>query len=146
MKTKLLSFVAVASVMGTASVLAITQPQTAIVQTAQAGQFETVRFSDTAEADMMHRAYRILAFGDHDYKGHRVAAMKQVKTAADLLGLDLSGDDRNRQPQVLSDDKMREARDLLTHVLNAAEVKGQPRISKHINAAIRQIDIALEIH
>jgi len=146
MKTKLLSFVAVASVMGTASVLAITQPQTAIVQTAQAGQFETVRFSDTAEADMMHRAYRILAFGDHDYKGHRVAAMKQVKAAADLLGLDLSGDDRNRQPQVLSDDKMREARDLLTHVLNAAEVKGQPRISKHINAAIRQIDIALEIH
>ena len=146
MKTKLLSFVAIASVMGTASVLAITQPQTASDQTAQAGQFETVRFSDTAEADMMHRAYRILAFGDHDYKGHRVAAMKQVKTAADLLGLDLSGDDRNRQPQVLSDDKMREARDLLTHVLNAAEVKGQPRISKHINAAIRQIDIALEIH
>jgi hypothetical protein len=30
-------------------------------------------------------------------------------------------------------------------VLGAAEVKGQPRISKHIAEAINQIDIALSI-
>jgi hypothetical protein len=131
--------------MGTASVLAITQPQTASAPLAPASQFQTVRFGDSAEADMLHRAYRILSHGDHDYKGHRVAAMKQVKAAADLLGVDLSGDDRDRERQVLSDDKMREARDLLTHVLGASEVKGQPRIAKHINAAIRQIDVALEV-
>lgn len=133
--------------MGTASVLAITQPQpqTAGAPLAPAGLFQTVGFNDRPEADMLHRAYRMLAHGDHDYKGHRIAAMKQVKAAADLLGVDLSGDDKDREQQALSDDKLRETRDLLAHVLEAAEVKGQPRVAKHINAAINQIDVALSV-
>ncbi len=145
MKTKALSLTAIVSIMGTASLLAITSPQTQSAPIAPAAQFETVRFSDSPEADMMHQAYRILASGDHDYKGHRLAAMKQVKKAADLLGLDLSGDDKDREKQVLSDDKLREARDLLTHVLDNSDVKGQKGISDHVNAAIKQINIALSI-
>lgn len=131
--------------MGTASLLAVTSPQTQSAPIASAGQFETVDFSSSPEADMMHRAYRILAYGDHDYKGHRIAAMNQVKKAAGLLGLDLSGDDRDKTPQVLSDDKLREARDLLTHVLGNADVKGQKKIANHINAAIKEINTALKI-
>jgi hypothetical protein len=145
MKTKILSLTIITSVMGTASLLAVTSPQALSTPTAPAAQFQTIRFSDTAEAGMLHHAYRILAYGDHDYKGHRAAAMKQVKAAADLLGVDLSGDDRDRKPQVLSDDELRQARGLLTNVLGASEVKGQDRISRHINAAIKQIDIALAI-
>ena len=146
MKIKTLSLATIVTALSGASLLAITSPQTATLQGAPAAQFETVIFSDSAEAGMMHRAYRILAYGDHDYHGHRVAAMKQVKQAADLLGLDLKGDDRDREVQVLSDDQLRTARDLLTHVLDNSEVKGQDRIAKHIHNAIDQINKALETH
>jgi hypothetical protein len=147
MNIKLLSVTTIASIMGTASLLAIatTTPQTASAPVAQAGIFQTVGFSDSREAGELHQAYRILATGDHDYKGHRAAAMKQVKAAADLLGLDLRGDDKDREKQVLSDDRLREARGYLVNVLGASEVKDQKKISNHINAAIKQIDVALSI-
>ena len=112
---------------------------------APAGLFQTIGFSDSREAGELHQAYRILATGDHDYKGHRAAAMKQVKAAADLLGLDLRGDDKDKERQVLSDDQLREARGHLVNVLGASEVKDQKKISNHINAAIKQIDVALSI-
>jgi hypothetical protein len=146
MKTKIISITTILTIMSGASLLAITSPQTATAPASPAAQFQTVAFGDSAEAGMMHRAYRILAYGDHDYKGHRVAAMNQVKKAADLLHLDLSGDDRDKERQVLSDDQLRTARDLLTHVLDNSEVKGQDRIAKHIHNAIKEIDTALSIH
>jgi hypothetical protein len=145
MKTKILSLTAIITVMGGASLLAITAPQTTGAPVAPTAQFQTVAFGDSAEAGMMHRAYRILAYGDHDYKGHRLAAMNQVKVAAQMLGLDLSGDDRDKEKQVLSDDQLREARGLLTNVLGNSDVKGQKRIARHIHNAIDQIDKALSI-
>ncbi len=146
MDTKTASLTVLVSILGGASLLAATPPQAASapVSASSPAQFQMLAFRDTAEADMMHRAYRILATGDHDYAGHRVRAMKQVHKAADMLGLDLTGDDKDREKQVLSDDKLREARGLLQHVLGAAEVKSQKRIAKHINAAIKEIDVALQ--
>jgi hypothetical protein len=107
--------------------------------------FQTVAFSDSAEAGMLRRAYIILATGDHDYKGHRVRAMRQIEAAGDLLGMNLRGDARDKQPQVLSDAKLREAQGLLQNVLGSSEVKSQKRISKHIAEAINQINTALSI-
>ncbi len=107
--------------------------------------FQTVAMSNFSEAKALTRAYLILATGDHDYKGHRVKAMHQIEAAGKLLGMDLAGDAKDRQKQVLSDDKLRDARGLLEIVLNSAEVKAQPRISKHITEAINQIDVALSI-
>jgi hypothetical protein len=146
MKIKILSLATIVTLISGASLLAVTSPQTTPLQGSPVARLEIVQFSNSAEAGMMHRAYRILAFGDHDYHGHRVAAMKQVKQAAELLGLDLRGDDRDREVQVLSDDQLRTARDLLTHVLDSSEVKGQDRIAKHISNAIEQINKALETH
>jgi hypothetical protein len=108
-------------------------------------QFQAVAMNKFSEAKALTRAYRILATGDHDYKGHRVKAMHQIEAAAKLLGVELRGDAKDRQKQVLSDDKLRDARGLLEIVLNSAEVKSQPRISKHISDAIEQINIALKI-
>jgi hypothetical protein len=71
--------------------------------------------------------------------------MHQIEAAAKLLGVDLAGDLKDRQPQALSDAKLREAQGLLQNVLGAAQVKGQPRISKHVTAAINQISTALSI-
>ena len=105
-------------------------------------QIQTVAFS---EAQTLTSAYLILATGDHDYKGHRVKAMHQIEAAGKLLGVNLHGDDKDRQKQALSDDKLREVRGMLETVLGAAEVKSQPHVSKHISAAIKQIDEALSI-
>jgi hypothetical protein len=152
MNTKYFSTVAKLAVcsgmiIGTASLRGATAaaPQALNISTPVSSQFETVAFSDSAEAGMLHSAYLILATGDHDYKGHRVRAMHAVEAAAKLLGLDLSGDAKNHQPQVLSDDKMREAAGLLQNVLGNAEVKNQPRVSKRITEAIDQINMALGI-
>lgn len=145
MKTKLLSSLALVSFIGTTSLFAAASPLTLGASAPAASQLETVQFSNSAEAAKLHRAYRILAFGDHDYKGHRAAAMNQVKKAAELLGLDLRGDDKDRKPQVLSDDELRDARGLLLEIENSSEVKGQRKITDHIDNAIKQIDIALAI-
>ena len=72
--------------------------------------------------------------------------MHQVEAAAKLLGLDLSGDLKDREKQVLSDDKLREASGLISDVLASAEVKNQKRVTKHLTDAINQINIALSVH
>ena len=120
-------------------------PQTLGGATAGPNEFQTVAFSDSAEAGMLHRAYRILATGDHDYKGHRAKAMHHVEAAAKLLGLDLSGDLKDKQPQALSDAKLREAQGLLQNVLGSAEVKKQAHVTKQVNAAINEISTALSV-
>lgn len=119
----------------TAQPLSATQPGTY--------QFETVVFSDSAEAGILINAYDILASSDHDYGGHRAKAMQEVRDAAKLLGVKLHGDDHERQHQVVSDEKMQSAAGMLSKVLENAEVKGQPRVSKHLSEAINQINHAL---
>jgi hypothetical protein len=110
-----------------------------------ASQTQSSDFNSTAEADMLRNAYNILSTGDHDYKGHRVRAMAAVKAAADLLGMKLSGDGKDKEQQVLSDDKLKEAQGLLQQVLSASGVQARPKVTKHINTAIEQITIALSI-
>ena len=65
--------------------------------------------------------------------------------AAKLLGVNLSGDAKDKQSQPLSDAKLREAQGLLQNVLGSSEVKSQKRVSKHIVEAINQLSIALSI-
>jgi hypothetical protein len=126
-----------------ATTSAPTQPVN--IPVASENEFQPLAFSDSAEAGMLHRAYHILATGDHDYKGHRAKAMHAVEAAAKLLGLDLSGDAKDKEKQVLSDDKLREASGLISNVLASAEVKDQKRITKHLDEAVNQIRIALTI-
>jgi len=108
-------------------------------------EFQPMAFNDSAEAGMLRQAYHILATGDHDYKGHRVKAMHAVEAAGKLLGLNLRGDDKDHQVQVLSDEKLRVARDLIANALASASIKDQKRITKHLDVAIAQIDTALAI-
>jgi len=107
--------------------------------------FQTVRFSDSTEAGLLVRAYRILEMGDHDYKGNRVKAMRAVEAAAKLLGVNLRGDGRGHEKQSLSDEQLREARGLIAQVLSSAEVKRQKRVTKHLNAAITHLNTALAV-
>jgi hypothetical protein len=121
-------------------------PQTLSGSVVVHNQYQPVAFSNTAEAGMLRNAYVILATGDHDYKGHRVRAMHQIEAAGRLLGMDITGSAKDKQPQHLSDAKLREAQGLLQNVLGSAEVKSQAHVSKHITEAINQINVALSIH
>ncbi len=120
-------------------------PQTLSGSVTSQNPFQTVAMGNFSEARTLTSAYIILATGDRDYKGHRVKAMHQIEAAAKLLDMNIIDSAKGHQPQALSDDKLREARELLEKVLGAAEIKGQPRISKHINEAISQINEALTI-
>jgi hypothetical protein len=71
--------------------------------------------------------------------------MHAVEAAAKLLGLDLSGDLKDKEPQPLSDDKLREASGLISEVIASAEIKDQKRITKHLDEAVKQINVALTI-
>ena len=138
------SVIAVSLALGlTARAATSVSPQTLTGTAVSQNEFTPVAFSDSAEAVKLRRAYTILATGDHDYKGHRVKAMRAVEAAGKLLGMDLSGDLKDRTPQILSDDKLREAQGLITEVLGSAEVKDQDRIVKRLTEAVNQINAAL---
>ena len=120
-------------------------PQTLQSSGAAAYGIEMTAFRDSKEAKLLQEAYVILSTGDHDYNGHRVGAMQQVRAAAELLGVDLAGDASGGKPQHLSDDRMRAAKDLIVQVRDSAAVKDQEKVAKHLNEAVHQINSALGI-
>jgi len=138
-------WVAIAAGSATLRAATASTPQTPAAPAARPDQLQNMALKDSNEAGMMRRAYNILASGDHDYKGHRIKAMRQIESAAALLGVGLKGDLKDKQSQALSDAKLREARGLLQSVLGSAEVKDQNRIAKHLNEAIAQINLALSV-
>jgi hypothetical protein len=91
--------------------------------------------------DLLTQAYATLARADHDYKGHRHAAMKQIEDAGKALGINVRGDGKGHEPQGVSDEQLRTAQGLLEQA--RAGLKGKPL--KHVNSAIKQISTALKI-
>jgi len=92
-------------------------------------------------ANLLRQAYVALSVADHDYKGHRVEAMKQIEAAAKLLRIDIRGDGRGHEKQGVSDEQLRIARGMLEQA--RAGLTGKPL--KHVDRAINQINIALKI-
>ncbi len=91
--------------------------------------------------DLLRQAYTTLERADHDYKGHRIEAMKQIEAAGKALGVKVRGDGKGHEPQGLSDAQLRTAQGLLEQA--RAELKGKPL--RHVNNAIHQLSIALSI-
>ena len=93
-------------------------------------------------AGLLVQAYTTLEQADHDYKGHRIAAMKQIEAAAKLLGVKVRGDGRGHEKQGVSDAQLRTAQGLLQ--------QAQPGLSgkalRHVNKALQQLSIALSIN
>jgi hypothetical protein len=101
-------------------------------------------FSSRAEAapiDLLRQAYVNLSEADHDYKGHRADAMKQIEEAAKLLGVKLKGDGKDREKQGVSDDHLRVADNLLNEAKGG--LSGKPLA--HVLKAEKQISVALKI-
>jgi hypothetical protein len=92
-------------------------------------------------AGLLVQAYATLEQADHDYKGHRLAAMKQIEAAARLLGVNVRGDGKGHEHQGVSDAQLRSAQGLLQQARSG--LSGKPL--RHVNKALQQLSIALSI-
>jgi hypothetical protein len=97
--------------------------------------------AQTTSSALLNDAYATLAQAKHDYKGHRVRAMKQIEAALGELGGKISSTGKNHEPQGTSDAQLRAAQGLLEQA--SAGLSG--KALKHVQAAISQISIALSI-
>jgi hypothetical protein len=91
--------------------------------------------------DLLTQAYATLEKADHDYKGHRVAAMHQIAAAGKALGIKVHGDGKGHEPQGESDAQLRTAQGLLQQ----AQAGLTGKALKHAQHAIKQISVALSI-
>jgi hypothetical protein len=92
-------------------------------------------------ADLLRQAYGELASADHDYKGHRAAAMKRIEAASKALGVKLHGEGREHIKQGISDDHLRNAQGLLSQAAGGLSGKAL----KHVLAAEKDISVALSV-
>ena len=93
------------------------------------------------EAGMLREAYGLLSVADHDYKGHRIKAMKEIEVAAKHLGISLRGDGKGHERQGTSDAQLRAAAALLQQAGGGLRGHGL----EHIKLACEQLNVALAI-
>lgn len=94
-----------------------------------------------APGALLSQAYITLSVADHDYKGHRIEAMKQIEAAGKLLGVNVRGDGKGHEKQAASDQQLRAAQSLLQQASSGLSGKAL----KHVNKAIEHISTALAI-
>jgi hypothetical protein len=98
------------------------------------------------EVATLQQDYEILATADHDYKGHRVHAMKAIAAACKLLGTDITGGSKVRELQTLSDEQLRQVLASIQQVRGSLAAAGaQPKVVKHLDVAINNLTLALSI-
>jgi hypothetical protein len=105
------------------------------------GLVTPLRAQSASTTTLLEDAYATLGQARHDYKGHRVRAMKQIEAAFNESGWKIRGTGRVHEPQGTSDAQLRDAQSLLQQA--GAGLSG--RALKHANDAIAQINDALAI-
>ncbi len=88
---------------------------------------------------LLREAYINLATANHDYRGRRMNAMKEVRAAGKTIGLDVRRDAKVVERQGISDEHLRAARAMLAEARPVLDRRGVT----HVDRAIKQIDIAL---
>ncbi len=101
------------------------------------GQAQTANPNITTLDD----AYATLSQADHDYKGHRAKAMKQIELAVKELGGAISGKGKGHEAQGTSDAQLKAAQTMLQQVSTGLTGKSL----KHVNNAITEITAALAV-
>jgi hypothetical protein len=101
--------------------------------------------ADSSEVQALRGAYMTLSIADHDYKGHRVRAMRALERACDLLGSDIRGDGKGKEPQAVSDAQLKESQAAIQKVRDGIAAGSQPKVVGHLDKAIKEIGIALTI-
>ncbi len=134
---------------------------------AAAGVAQAASAAHVELIETLKHAHHLLTHADHDYDGHRAKAAEEVHKALVDLGyrakkappvvtvtpatgavvsppVVTSGEPKVHEPQANSDVQLREARELLKGAL--AQMNGKhPKATANVEAAIRQIDVALKL-
>jgi hypothetical protein len=106
------------------------------------------------EISELHKIKALLERADHDYKGHRAAAVKDITAAIRDLTRGarhhhphaMPGKGGNNEPQALSDAQLKEAIEQLRTVHKQLAVVGGPADAANaVERAIKELRIALEI-
>jgi hypothetical protein len=119
------------------------------------GLSNRVQAQSTDSAPLLRDAFVVLAHAAHDYNGHRVAAMRQIRlaiaeltgkaadraVAADRVQRSVVFRGQGGESQALSDARLRNALSLLQQA--GGESSGL--VLQHVNTAIAQLDVALAI-
>jgi len=90
---------------------------------------------------LLRQAYFTLSVANQNYDGHRYEAMREIEAAANYLKFDLRDDGRGLERQRVSDEQLRSARSLLEQA--RVELDKKPR--KHVEKAIKEVDLALKV-
>jgi hypothetical protein len=96
-------------------------------------------------AGLLSEAYADLDHADHDYKGHRMRAMKQIEAAGKLLKVNLGGDGRGHEKQGVSDEQLAAAQGLLTQIQSQLAGEKKSRVLHHVNKALEELTTALKV-
>jgi hypothetical protein len=101
-------------------------------------------YAETPREELVH-AYALLKMADHDYAGHRNAAIKEIEVAAGQLGLDLNGRHTEHEGQLKSDALIAESARILHDAREKLEARDRDRAAAHVDKAIEEIDAALKV-
>ncbi len=116
----------------------------ALVRAAYAGKKAALGRS-AGDVQTLQQAYQILSTANHDYKGHRIKAMKAIHAAAKLMGTKLKGDGKNKEPQQLSDEQLRGVQKMLQGMRATVHGPSQAKVIQHVDQAIHHLGVALTI-
>jgi len=105
--------------------------------------FGAQAYAQSARQDIVH-AYTLLKLSNHDYGGHRVAAIKALEAAGHELGLDMKGKGTAGEMQMQSDGQMAEASRILHGARDRLTAADREHAAKHVDKAIEEIDLALK--
>jgi hypothetical protein len=115
---------------------------TLLLATVLALSFGSRALAESPREEVAH-AYYHLKYADHDYDGHRLAALREVETVGHELGINLAGDGPGEERQWKSDRKLEEARRLLRHAHEKLEARDRQHVAGNVERAIHEIDAAL---
>jgi hypothetical protein len=104
----------------------------------QQAQLQRVDWDD-AKRHKLRRAYWLIENTKDDYSGHKEKAKEEIKKAGENMGLDLHGEHFGDESQRRSDERLREARQLLMDIVDP----GHHKEHEHIWKAVQEIDKAL---
>jgi hypothetical protein len=100
---------------------------------------------DNSELGLLRKTYHTLKIADHDYKGHRVKAMRSIEAACDELGTNIRGDGKGDETQPVSDDQLRAALKDLQKAHVMATQQNQLKVLAQVDKAIDELGRALGV-
>jgi hypothetical protein len=101
--------------------------------------------TNMVEVGALEDIYQTLSFANHDYKGHRIKAMKAISRVVTALGASIQGDGRGHEQQIVSDQQLHYAQFLLHQVCQSFTQNDPKAILADLTTADNELTTALQI-